>query len=89
MKAGDLEHAKNYLIKAGETPGSPQLGSFGPNMSLAKELLEVGETAVVLEYIDLCEKFWQPQLRAMFGADEWKGQIENGEIPDFKANLFY
>ena len=31
--------AAEYLLKAGATSGSPQLDSFGPNMSLAKDLL--------------------------------------------------
>jgi len=40
IKRDDLEEAKKRLINAGNTPGSPQLNSFGPNMALAKELLE-------------------------------------------------
>ncbi|KKK47269.1 hypothetical protein LCGC14_3156900 [marine sediment metagenome] len=47
LESGDLGTAKQYLIKAGETPGSPQLNSFGPNMALAKELLEKNEREIV------------------------------------------
>ena len=89
MKENNIESAKAFLLKAGNTPGSPQLNSFGPNMFLAKELLELGETAVVLEYLELCGKFWQPSFQQMSGADKWKTQIENGQIPDFKANMVY
>jgi hypothetical protein len=32
---GKVEAAKVSLKEAGKTPGSPQLGSFGPNMSPA------------------------------------------------------
>ena len=39
LRRGDLAGARSRLLAAGETPGSPQLNSFGPNMSLAKELL--------------------------------------------------
>ena len=81
LKENNIESAKAFLLKAGNTPGSPQLNSFGPNMFLAKELLELGETAVVLEYLELCGKFWQPSFQQMSGADKWKTQIENGQIP--------
>ena len=43
LKRGDTQAAGDFLRAAGETPGSPQLNSFGPNMLLAKELLEAGE----------------------------------------------
>ena len=43
LRDGNIDNAKIFLIEAGKTQGSPQLNSFGPNMSLAKELLEKGE----------------------------------------------
>ncbi len=85
LKAGDIEQAKHYLIEAGKTPGSPQLNSFGPNMTLAKELLEKGQTEVVLEYFDLCAKFWRYQPRLT----EWGVAVKQGAIPDFGANMDY
>jgi len=85
LKAGDVEQAKHYLIEAGKTPGSPQLDSFGPNMTLAKELLEKGQSEVVLEYFDLCAKFWRYQPRLA----EWTAAVKQGAIPDFGANLDY
>lgn len=86
LRSGDLPAAKQHLLEAGKTPGSPQLDSFGPNMQLASELLEKGERQVVLDYFDLCEKFWvsgKPRL------DAWRAQIASGAIPDFRANLAY
>jgi tetratricopeptide (TPR) repeat protein len=85
LKAGDVEQAKHYLIESGKTPGSPQLDSFGPNMTLAKELLEKGEKDVVLEFFDLCAKFWKYQPRLA----EWIATVKAGAIPDFGANLVY
>jgi hypothetical protein len=38
----DIETARRELLESGKTPGSPTLNSFGPNMILAKELLEKG-----------------------------------------------
>ncbi len=88
LKKGNLSEAKSFLIKAGNSPGSPQLNSFGPNMYLAKELLEKGEKEVVLEYLKLCETFWNPNL-PLNKNPEWQYLISNGEIPDFGPHLFY
>ncbi len=86
VRDGELEMAKAHLLESGKTKGSPNLMSFGPNMSLAKELLELGERDVVLEYLDLCGKFWK---RGSDELSEWKDEITRGEIPAFGANLIY
>ncbi len=59
LASGDTDAAKARLLDAGKTPGSPQLDSFGPNMELARELLQKGEKDVVLQYFSLCGKFWK------------------------------
>jgi hypothetical protein len=43
LDEGRIEEAKWRLLAAGRSTGSPVLGSFGPNMSLAKGLLAKGE----------------------------------------------
>lgn len=43
VSSGDIKAARTYLLAASETPGSPQLNSFGPDLTLAKQLLERGE----------------------------------------------
>jgi tetratricopeptide (TPR) repeat protein len=86
LRSDDLEEAKKRLIKAGETPGSPQLNSFGPNMTLALELLKKGEKEVVLKYFELCLKFWK---RGKDRIQKWSTDIENDELPNFRANLRY
>lgn len=85
LRQDDVRRAKRELLLAGRTSGSPQLDSFGPNMSLARDLLAVGEDDVVLKYLDLVQAFWD------FDEDvqEWARQIRSGEIPDFGANLLY
>jgi hypothetical protein len=83
---GDMAGAKEHLLAAGQTPGSPQLNSFGPNMVLAKELLEKGEREVVLAYLDSCAKFWK------MGGDQlqsWMATIKGGGVPEFGGNLLY
>ena len=42
--------ARSSLLAAGGSTGAPTLDSFGPNMSLAKDLIEAGERDVVLQY---------------------------------------
>lgn len=88
LRAGNIEEARSRLIAAGNTTGSPQLNSFGPNMSLAKDLLEIGEREVVLEYFELCSRFWDSD-RAEDTLDRWGVQAVAGRIPDFGANLYY
>jgi hypothetical protein len=84
LRDGDMAKAKQHLLAAGETPGSPQLNSFGPNMTLAKELLEKGEKEAVLEYFKRCGTFWKKdRLQA------WTKEVQAGKIPNFGANLDY
>jgi tetratricopeptide (TPR) repeat protein len=86
LKKGDTKKADEYLLKAGQTPGSPQLDSFGPNMSLAKELLEAGEKETVLQYFQLCRKFWKTGDTRL---DDWTKEVKAGQVPEFGANLVY
>lgn len=86
LGSGDVVAAKDYLLAAGRTPGSPQLNSFGPNMALGKELLEKGEHKVVLQYLELCEKFWENGREQL---KNWSATIRGGGMPDFGANLYY
>ena len=82
LQAGNLQEAEKYLLKAGETRGSPQLDSFGPDMSLARELLEKGQRDVVVKYFDLCARFWemgQDRLRS------WRKDVEQGRVPEFES----
>jgi tetratricopeptide (TPR) repeat protein len=82
---GDFEAAKACLEKAGNSPGSPQLNSFGPNMQLAKRLLNTGEYESVLSYLDSCEKFWKSGgewLRI------WKQKVSNKQVPKFYMHLY-
>lgn len=81
---GKLDEAKRQILAAGKTGGSPVLNSFGPNMSLAKDLLEKGEQEAVLQYFDLCRKFWPSEK-----LDEWTKDVNAGRIPQFGANLIY
>ena len=83
---GDVALAKQHLLEAGKTPGSPILSAFGPNMTLAKELLDRGETQTVLEYFNLCGKFWSGGQDKLI---QWKLLVKAKITPDFGPNLVY
>ena len=80
----DVALASYHLLEAGKVEGSAPLGSFGPNMRLAAELLERGEKDVVLEYFELCSKFWPSEKLA-----DWAAMVKGGRMPDFGGNLVY
>src|SRR5205823_3258587 len=84
VREGRIDQAKRFLIEAGKSPGSPQMDTFGPNMSLAKDLLGKGEPDVVVQYFDLCRKFWKMDDGRL---NKWSQQAKLGTIPDFGANL--
>jgi hypothetical protein len=88
LKQGRKESAKAFLIEAGRSSGGGTLGSFGPNMALAKELLEAGEKAAVIEYLRLCKSFWDYD-RKKGTLDRWIKTIRAGGTPEFGPNLIY
>jgi len=85
LRENDLEKAGQYLAKAGKTPGSPQLNSFGPDLTLADGLLKKGQKDVVLAYLRSISRFWDPgeNNQCLPGL---MTRIERGEQP--KLNRF-
>lgn len=88
LKLGEanVEEAEKHLLAAGRSPGSPQMDTFGPNMSLAKDLLEHGRKDAVLKYFKLCESFWEMDRGRL---EKWADDVRADRIPDFGANLVY
>jgi len=78
LLAGDIDGAAQHLLRAGSTPGSPQLNSFGPELNLANQLLAHGRTDAVVDYLRLCRQFWK------LGGDRpqrWIAEIHAGHHP--------
>lgn len=69
---GDLDEAGRELILSGKTKGSPQLDSYGPRLELAGELLSKGKSAVVVDYLTACGRFWKSGQSDL---DRWKREI--------------
>lgn len=53
-------------------------------MTLAKELLDEGQSGVVLQYLGLCQNLWKTDRGRL---DQWSATVRRGGIPDFGANL--
>ena len=86
LAEGNINAAKFRLIAAGNIPSEPNLSTFGPKMTLAKELLKKGEREVVLRYFRLCSRFWEMDEGRL---EKWAAVVEQGKIPDFGPNLRY
>ena len=86
VRDGRVADAVKFLHASAATTGSPALGSFGPNMMLAKELLELGERQAVLTYLEMCRTFWKMGGERL---DRWTQEVQAGVVPNFAANLQY
>jgi hypothetical protein len=84
FRAGHRQLAISHLLDAAQATPTPVLSSFGPGMTLAKELLEAGEQDAVIQYLERCHKFWTP---ANHDLDVWIQEIKQGKIPDLGTNL--
>jgi hypothetical protein len=82
---GDVDSAKEALLLSATTHGSITLDIAGPNMSLARELLKISGTDVVLQFLDACHHFWKQDAGKI---DRWSAEIRAGNLPDFDTNLF-
>jgi hypothetical protein len=82
VRRGDFAEAGEYLLLAGSTPGSAGLDSFGPDMTLARELVKNGKSDIVLRYLALCKTFWKMDEGKL---EEWSALIPGGEKPDFSG----
>ena len=85
LQSGEIEKAEAYLVAAGKVSSTPSLSTSGPSMLLAKELLEKEETEVVLQYFELCGKFWKKPKKLK----QWAEEVKKGVIPDFGNNLIH
>lgn len=85
---GNTLQAEEYLLLSGTTSGSPALDTFGPNMSLARELLNRHRSVAVLKYFEECKGFWhEDNERGRLSS--WSNEVQAGRMPVFGGNLFF
>lgn len=78
LRKGNNQKAAEFLIAAGQSPGSPQLNSFGPDFTLANVLLERGEEQAVIHYLRGVAEFWGDGKQRI---PDWIKAIKNGKQP--------
>jgi len=79
LRQDNIVKARQFLLESAKTPGSPTLGSFGPDLRLAGELLRKGEKDAVLEFLEACKSFWKiggPRLDALIAKVRAGGDIQ-------------
>lgn len=82
----NVEAAENYLLLSGQiTDGQPTF--WGPNMTLARELLKRNRPKVVLQFLGEVKHFWRPECHGPEIAGKWAAMILAGKLPD--DNLTY
>jgi beta-lactamase regulating signal transducer with metallopeptidase domain/tetratricopeptide (TPR) repeat protein len=76
LAQGDIPSAKSYLGVVGDSPGSPQLDTFGPDLTLARQLLEKGEKDAVIAFLGKIAKFWKGHEEKI---QDWQKAIQQGQ----------
>jgi hypothetical protein len=80
LRRGDVAAACRSLLDAGDTVSDPVTSSYGPRLSLAKELLAAGENEVVLTFL---KKRAERRKVRQGEIESWIEAIESGQIPDW------
>ena len=84
VRDGDLEAGTEHLRLFGEVEATPVRRSFGPDMSLARDLLHAGEIDAVVRFFEVCRAFWDMEDGRL---DEWTRIARAGGVPDFGRSL--
>ncbi len=58
LAENDLEKTIRLLMASTKTSGSPVLKSFGPDITIIRELYGRGKSAPVIDYLNAVQQFW-------------------------------
>jgi hypothetical protein len=76
----DIANARRYLLEAATTTGTPAIQEKGPDLTVARVLLDRGERDTVLEYLRRAHTFW-PQGDTIL--ERWETAIRAGRRVNF------
>lgn len=85
FEKNDKSLAREHLIKASETPGSPQLDSFGPFIGFQTDyflaLAKAGEKESLIKFANNCKNFVNKKNQKKMSPQELKNdQLVRGSI---------
>ena len=85
LQRGDIAGARAYLLASTKVRSSLLLDRWGPNLALAKALIDKGQNDAVLEYFQACKPFVtkNPKL------DEWIATLKGGLGPDLSHEYLW
>ena len=86
LSEGKTKEAGQFLIEAGKVTGGLTLSSYGPDLALAKDLLDLGENQAVLTFFEECNVFWTTGRDSLV---QWKKTILAGQKPDFGPGFHF
>jgi hypothetical protein len=84
IKQGNVNVAKDCLIRSAQIQPDPLFVRFGPNTLLADAVLEAGGKDAVLQFLELWKPLW-PQGKSTLL--QWVGAIQAGAVPNFGQSL--
>jgi len=80
LSEGRTKEAGHFLIEAGKVTEGLTLTSYGPDLALANDLLDLGERQAVLTFFEECHVFWKTGRDSL---SRWTKAIQAGQKPDF------
>jgi hypothetical protein len=84
LRRNDIVEAEARLLAAAESKGK-RLSPFGPNLALARALLEKGRNDVVLQYFQTSKSFATKNPRL----DDWIAMLKGGRAPDLRHEYLW
>jgi hypothetical protein len=86
LSEGRTKEATGFLIEAGKVTNGWTLTSYGPDLTLVNDLLNLGESQAVLTFFDECDVFWTTGRDRLA---QWRKAVQAGQKPDFGSGFHF